>query len=336
MGNDLSESSSLPYPDRRGWVLTAGAVEILLGCGCLLLAAIIAMSPLRAAHRPEARLQPPIASVVLTAGIYLLFAAGFFVAGAGSVLRKNWARIMMLVGSGIWLVFGIIGALATLLILPRIMEMQRAGSPGGIHRAIALTVSTQVFLGILLPLAFLVFYTRKSVKATFLPRSATAAGEPAPAETPSAGFPIPLLVPVIIEALGVTGVFYMLSVPALPAFGFIIHGWKAVAIALAYSAFSGIAAWLIYKRRLAGWNIAFFKALLGGSSVAVTLSAHNATQMLFETFWKPQQAQVLQWFPQFMHAVLIGSLVWVGVYVLFLIYARKFFSPTPTADSAPA
>lgn len=336
MGNDLSESSSLPYPDRRGWVIAAGVIEILLGFGCLLLAAAGAFSSLMVAHPPEAGLQPHAASVVLIAGIYLFLAVCFFVAGTGSVLCRNWARIMTLIISSIWLVFGSVATLFSALVLPRMMEMQRVGSPRGSHLVVAFMISFEAFFGILLPLAFLIFYTRKSVKATFLARSATAAGQPAPAEALSAGFPIPLAIPVVIEALGVTTVFFMLSMPALPAFGFIIHGWKAVLIALAYSVFSGLAAWLIYKRRLAGWNIAFFKVLLGGSSMAVTLSAHNATWMLFQTFQRPEQAQMLQWFPQFMHGILIGSLVWVCAYALFLIYVRKFFLPPPSADSAPA
>ncbi|HVA01924.1 MAG TPA: hypothetical protein VMV34_09735 [Terriglobia bacterium] len=38
-----------------------------------------------------------------------------------------------------------------------------------------MAISFDVFFGILLPLAFLIFYTRKSVRGTFLARSATLA-----------------------------------------------------------------------------------------------------------------------------------------------------------------
>ncbi len=327
MGNDLSEPSSLPYPDRRGWIIAAGVIEILLGLGFLLLAAFMAILPLRTP--PPGRVPPSVAAILVAVGVYVLIAACFLVAGTGSVLRKNWARIMMLIGSSLWLLFGLMGSLVSFLMLPRMLEMRRAAPPGVHHQAIAFVISIEVILGILLPLGFLIFYTRKSVKATFL--AATAGDEP-----PSASFPIPLAIVAIFEALGISAVLFLLVRPVTVAFGFIVHGWKAVLIGLAYSVFSGMAAWLIYKRRLAGWNIALIKALVAGGSVALSVSAQNTAALMAQTGWQPQQPGMTQWFPQMMHAIFIGATVWIGAYVLFLIYARKFFFAKPPADSAPA
>ncbi|HUZ47523.1 MAG TPA: hypothetical protein VMW54_12880 [Terriglobia bacterium] len=326
MGNDLAESSSLPYPDRRGWIITAGVIEILIGLGFLLLAASMAILPLRT-HAPG-RVPPSVAAILVAVGVYVVIAACFFVAGTGSVLRKNWARIMMLIGSGLWLLFGLMGSLISFLMLPRMLEMRRAVPPGAHHQAIAFVISIEVILGILLPLGFLIFYTRKSVKATFLDATAAA--------PQSASFPIPLAIVAIFEALGISAVLLLLVRPVTVAFGFIVHGWKAVLIGLAYSVFSGMAAWLIYKRRLAGWNIAFIKALVAGGSMALSISIQNTADLMAQTGWQPQQPRMAQWFPQMMHAVFIGTAFWIGAYVLFLIYTRKFFFAKPPADSAPA
>ena len=333
MGSDLSEPSSRPYPDRSGWVIAAGAVEILMGLGCLLLAAAVVFTSLNPAHVQQARVQPSVVGVVLTVGTYLLLAACFLVAGIGSVRRRNWARIMMLTGSGIWLAFGVFSDLLVLFLVPKIMAALPSSSHQAQHLIFAVMIAAGIFAGILLPSAFLLFYTRKSVKATFLSRRATAAGEPPRVESKSAAFPIPLVVPVVFEALGVTTVFYILVLPALLAFGFIIHGWKAVVIALAYSVFSGIAAWLIYKKSVAGWNIAFVKALLGVSSMLVTFLTTNLSELITRVGWNPQQARLFLIFPGFIKSMAVMSTALIVVYVIFLAYTRKFFVATVSAST---
>jgi hypothetical protein len=184
MDNPLPQASSLSYPDCRGWIIAFGVVEILLGLGCLLLASTVGLIFLREGSMAQMLAQPPLAAIVVAAGFYLLLAAFFFAGGIGSLRYKNWARILMVVASGIWLAFGALGVLMALILLPKITQTLPNAPPGGQHFVFAIAISMEIFLGILLPLAFLIFYTRKSVRAKFLARSAAEAS--AAPQAPSA------------------------------------------------------------------------------------------------------------------------------------------------------
>lgn len=121
MGNALPDSSSLSYPDRRGWVIAFGVIEILLGLGCLLVAVSVGVHLIKAESMAQIPQPASMVGFAVAGGVYLLLSAFFLVAGIGSVRCKNWARILMLIGSGIWLAFGVLGVVAVSILLPRIM-----------------------------------------------------------------------------------------------------------------------------------------------------------------------------------------------------------------------
>ncbi len=333
----LSEAPTLPSPEPRGWIIAAGVIEILLGITCLLISASVA-SVLEIAKPAAPHGVGLMVGYIVVAILYLLLALFFSVAGIGCLQRKNWARIMMLVASGIWLAIGLFGATGLLMFLPRALEMQHLGSPARLHAVFVIMAIISVSLGVLLPLAFLIFFTRKSVRAAFLNRGQKAADE-VPGMKPSSPpfrLPVPLLIVAVFEAFGVTTVLWMMARPAALVFGFLVHGWEAILVGLAYSIFSGAAAWLVYKRRLAGWNIAFIKALVSGSSLGLSLLVESTGGILTRPGWPQLNRNLPPWFPAMMHGVFIVSTVWIGVYVLFLIYARKFLFTTQGTRSPAA
>src|SRR5208283_4288794 len=100
-------------------LMAFGIFEILIGCGFLLLilfSAFAFLGPARAKmlHSPIS----PVAMLAMVGTQYGLMAAVFFAGGIGSILCKNWARILMLVVSGLWLFMGLIGTLAMVFIVP--------------------------------------------------------------------------------------------------------------------------------------------------------------------------------------------------------------------------
>lgn len=185
MGHSVPAPPAAPLPDRRGWVIAFGVIEILLGLGCLLLAVFIALFFLKEGSVEQMPGRSPIVGMVVGGGFYLLISAFFFAGGIGSVRCKNWARILMMIGSGVWLAFGVLGVVAVSILVPKVLEMRASAPPGAEHLVVALAIGMEAFFGVLLPLVFLIFYTRKSVQATFLAQGA------APVEASEASQPPP-------------------------------------------------------------------------------------------------------------------------------------------------
>lgn len=96
--------------------------------------------------------------------VLTFFLAVCFIAiGVGVIMRKNWARLCLLVLSVLVLLDGIVTLAATSFILFVKTEPQKALHPGAIYATIC-------FLGIFLvaiPVYFLIFFTRKSIKEEF-------------------------------------------------------------------------------------------------------------------------------------------------------------------------
>jgi len=158
-----------PYQSRRGWLIAFGVIEILMACAFLLMllfSAFIFLGP-AAAKMPQGAMatgpMSPRVLMVLVGLQYGLLAAVFLTAGIGSIRCKNWARILMLVVSGFWLVCGLLGTLIMVFILPAIMRQQPGNIPPGIQHGIMVGMITFMFvLMVLLPATFLFFTLAKA------------------------------------------------------------------------------------------------------------------------------------------------------------------------------
>lgn len=231
MDKAITESSAPPYKDRRGWLIAFGIIEILLGAFSLLTATPVIITLLLFKPARAAQISPGahIMSMVFGVGFYSLIAAFFFVAGIGSIRRRNWARILMLIASSFWLLCGSMGAAFMFFLFPKIMEAQHDVPPNGGHILFAVMFSVLAFFGVLLPLMFLIFYSRKSVKATCLAREASskaaAAGPTAKAGSTSRKLPIPVIILPVWEAItAVSGLSILIvPVPATAMFGYMVR-----------------------------------------------------------------------------------------------------------------
>lgn len=329
MDNAIAGSPDLPCKDRGGWLTAFGIVEILLGAAILLMSLFALMSLLISRPSHPAELSPGVhvAGMAVLAGFYVVIAAYFIVAGIGSIRRRNWARILTLAGSSIWLLFGVMGTLFSLFLFPKIMTLRQPVPPAAQHIE-SIVMGTMVVMviifGILLPLTFLIFYSRKSVKATCLAReSAPAAG------APSRKLPVPVFILVVWETFAAvsTGIVLFSPLHFTTLFGYIVRGWQMVALMLVFSALSAAAAWLIYRKRLAGWTIAVWKLLFFGASAGVSLATGSMSRLFVEISQTTAQQQFAQLFPQFMTVVMVASLVFCAAYLALLAYSRRFFLP---------
>lgn len=341
MADSLAESPAPLRKDSRGWLIAFGIFEILLGGLSLLTATLVLVGTLVSRSLPAAQAPAGARFAPMAFGIVLygLIAAFFFVAGIGSIQCRNWARILMLVASIAWLVFGAISALFVVFLLPRMMENPTVARPEVMHAIIVGIVLFVVFFGVVLPAVFLIFYTRKSVKATCLARDAERAGAAGPAsasavQSPGRKLPVPVIILAVWETISALSGLMVLAAPlAVTAFfGHVIRGWEAVACMLVFSALSGLAAWLIYQVRFAGWMLALIKLLFFGASSLVSFANGAMARASVQMLQGPEQARMVQFFPDFLKVMMVTAAVFGVAYLALLIYCRKFFvAPSPVA-----
>jgi hypothetical protein len=279
----------------------------------------------------------PLSRPVLVALVVLQYgamAALFFAGGIGSIRCRNWARILMLVVSGLWLAFGLMTTLVLAFVMPFVMRTQPTRlSPGQQHGLIVGMISFTAILGVALPAIFLFFYSRKSVKATCLALKGTPVAAPAVASgIPKPSLPVPLAILCVWESIGALAVLACALIPVTFMFGVVLRGAAAVLVLLTYSVLSGSGAWFIYRQDVLGWKIALFKTTLWTFSMIVTYLLHPDMMELFRQIgYDSGPLRIYEQFPQLLPGVWLGSILVITVFLVFLIYTRKFFPPEAPA-----
>ena len=320
-----------PYKSRRGWLIAFGVVEILFGCLFLLMIALSAFAffgPAAAGMPPGAMAVAPVSRstlMVLVALQYGILAAVFFTGGIGSIRCLNWARVLMMAVSGLWLGLGVIATIGLALMF-RVMRAQPAVPTPNMQHAImaGMMIGATVFM-ILLPAVFLFFYTRESVKATCLARTGV---EAAPLGRGESGLPDSLAALGVWEGLSAVAVFALFFMQVALVFGFVVHGVLAVVIMLAHSILSAYAAWSIFRQKVIGWNIAMAKAAFWTMSTAVTYLRHPDLQQVYRDMGINTRAPSLyEQFPQLLPVFWVGMIVGFTALIVFLLYTRKYFPP---------
>jgi MFS family permease len=327
MTPSLPATPTAAYPDRRGWLIAFGVVDILIAVFSLLVLVVqvFAVLTLNTDSLPQGSLSPT-AALAIGAAFYGVVAALFLTAGVGSIRCENWARITMLVVSGLWLGFGILGTLIVSLMLPTILR-QQAGIPlEGRHLVVTMIFGIMGFFMIVMPAVFLIFYSRKSVKATCLRAEPVLA--PAGTAVPQAKTPVAVVVLAVWQGLGALAVLAYPIVRAAVVFGLVLRGPLALGLLLAQSVLSGYASWSIYRRRFAGWAIALFTTVFWTASWVTAMVRRDMLQLYREMGFSEQQMRVYQQFPQMLTITWGASLVaFVGL-LGFLLYCKKYFSRT--------
>jgi len=334
MDSTLPVAVPSPYKSRRGWLIAFGVIEILMGCSFLLmiLFSVIAFLRPAAAKMPSSQISPR-ALMVFVGLQYGLLAAVFFTGGIASIRCKNWARILMLVVSGFWLGCGLMVTLVMAFIFPTILRQQPGNLSPGIRHAIVVGMITVVTaLMVLLPAIFLFFYSRKSVRETCLAQKAAQVAALVPGGTPAPGLPIPLAILVVWQALAAFSVFAVLLARVAIVFGVVLHGAVAFLVLLTHSVLSAYAAWAIFRQKLIGWQIALFTTSFWTISWLVCyLRRPDLLQLFREMGYGDQTLRIYEQFPHFLPLIWMGSIVMMTVFLVFLLYTRKFF---PTEERA--
>lgn len=169
---------------KRSGDVTAAAVVLFLGSGFLLL--MTAFVPLALMNAPRTGVALPHGIFIGFAAIYFLLAAWGIITGIGVLKRRPWARISMIVisAAGIFFsLFGFIGAFAVFLSMTPDPTMPSA--------AIAVMVVVEVLVAAIplgISIWWLVLFTRKRVALEFAAHGTGAASFVPAAHPQSAGF----------------------------------------------------------------------------------------------------------------------------------------------------
>ena len=317
-----------PYKRRRGWLIAFGVIEILIGCFFLLLIlfSILAFVGPTAAPMPSGPISPH-ALMALLGLQYGLLSAVFFAGAIGSIRCKNWARILMLVISGLWLAFGLVSTLVLAFILPTVLQQHPSNLPSAaLHAILVGVIAVETVVMVLLPAIFLFFYSRPSVRATCLAQKAAQAATPVAGATPSPALPVPLVILVVWQGFSAFSIFAALLMRVAILFGVVVHGATASLVFLTHCVLSGYAAWAIFRRKLIGWQIALFTTSFWAISCLVgSVRRPNLLQLLREMGFGDEALRFYEQFPRLLPLVWVVSIVVMIGFLVFLLYTRKFF-----------
>jgi hypothetical protein len=328
MDSSLPVAVPSPYKSRRGWLIAFGIIEILIGCFFLLMILFSIITIVGRTAYPMPSSQMSLRGLLVFTFIqYGLLAGVFFAGGIGSIRCKNWARVLMLVISGLWLGVGLLSTLVLAFILPTILQQQPSNlPPAALHATVVGVIAVETVLMVLLPAVFLFFYSRPSVRATCLALKGAQVPTPEGGAAPAPSLPTPLVILVVWQGFAAFSFLAVLFMPAVIVFGVVLRGTAAYLVFLAHSVLCGYAAWAIFRKKLIGWQITLFTTSFWTISwLADAVRRPNLLQLSREMGFSDEALRFYEQFPHFLPLFWMVSIVVLIGFLVFLFYTRKFF-----------
>ena len=278
-----------PYKDRRGWLIAFGVVQLLIAAVMFLFAVLMAFIPAAALAKNQPSSAQPM-SMAAIAVFYALFGVLFATLGIGSIMSKNWARVVTFVVNWMWLTFGASGVIFMALLMPIIMQQmpqQHADVPQNFNQPVMrITLIFMSAFFIVLPGIFLAFYLGKNVKATCL-----------------RGQPIDGLDerPVLLTVLGcwlalsaISPLFVFFTPYPVIIFGRPLFGVAGKLVILTFGVVSAFAAWGFFTRNVRGWWVAFISNVFWVASEIYTITRFDIFQLYKEMGMDSQALVMMQ------------------------------------------
>lgn len=325
--SSLSHSQP-PFKDFHPGLIIFGIVQVLIAAAMFLLAILIWMVPAAAAKQAQAQGGPPFPIAALSL-IYVVPGIGFAALGIGSMLRKNWARVLTIAVSFLWLALGILTMVMTAFFVPAILKMQSATPrPQNVEAIMPIVLGILGVFGVVFPVAFLAFYLNRNVKGTCL------RGETSPLTASR-----PVLMNVLIVWFG----FCLLSLPFSLSmryprvfFGMILFGWAGKALYLVLALLPlAVAVWGYIRRNILGWWSALFYSTFWPISAAVTFLRIDIFELYRKMGMNEQQLLFLH-NRSFVTAIVSFTVVLMVLALAGVIYSRRYFNSDAEATVAPS
>jgi hypothetical protein len=334
-------SDAPAYRDRGTGLVVFGVAQIILGLLAALVVPLIALSAFIARLAPGGTM--PFAQVISGAIFYAFIAALLLALGIGSVRMKRWARALTLVTSCYWLILGTLGTVWLTAALPVAMKTALAQA----QRTSAETSSPEITTGVMaviitvmivffalflvvVPIAFVIFYSRDDVAETCRHR------DPVARWTDRAPLPV-LGASVAFFALSLRGLITGVTAPMFPFFGHYLTGIPAAAVLLAFAALDLYLAVALLRLRLSGWWIAIITSSLRTLAVAFSYSRAGLMQAFSKMGWSDEQINTLNSSPLLRSRVsLWWSIILMVAFFGYLLWLKRYFKITEAPNPPQA
>jgi hypothetical protein len=327
-----SEVGGQTFRNRKTGLVIFGVVEILLGCLCVLFCLLVlSVGLMGEGAAAKAGSMPGKGSVLLALTMYGGLAVFFVWMGLGSIKGRRWARALMLVVSIWWLIVGTLTTLFLAFIMPHMISAAMAGTSsevsgqaaaGAVTVVMAFTISFVALFMVVVPGVLFLFYRSPHVKATCERMD--------PKERWTDRVPLAVLALSMLLAWGGMSLLFMLSAPAVPAFGLVLKGPLALTAMLVTTVAMWVFAVNIYRRRRWAWTAVLALTLLGYLSTFITF-ARMSSEQLMETSGVRVTAANAQAFTAMIPPLEIMMAVSMLVYLAFLLYVLRYFKQPPAA-----
>jgi hypothetical protein len=299
--------------DRTGWIVTIGILQAALALLMLAFVALVLIIPMPPSTGSGARWP----SVVFPGAC----GAALLVAAIGSILRKNWGRVASLVLSSLWLFGGLCALVFLAVLFPDIAAKQTSLSAEQRRLVFGSILGFSACGFVVLPSLLLLFYSRRSVRATFL------AGSPTPRRPRPPVAIIALSSWLALGALGSPAVL-LLYRPTAMYFGVVFHGPLAVVVILTNAAIAAGMAWGIWRQRVAAWWAALFFTVFGSASGVISFWRLDWWSMTRELRYRQPELAAHYFDVAAFWQFLRVSMALLGVlFVALVVYSRRYFQP---------
>jgi hypothetical protein len=331
------------YRDRGTGLVLFGVVQIILGLLAALMVPFVVLGAFVSKLAPGGSMRP--GQYISGVASYAFISAALLTLGVGSIQMKRWARALTLVVSWYWMIMGalitvLLTAVFPVMIRSAIQAQQNAaGAPspelqaGVMAVIITIMIVFFAFFLVIVPIAFVVFYSRSDVALTCRHRD--------PVERWTDRTPLPVLGASVVLF---TGALYMLLVglttPLFPFFGHYLTGIPAAGCFLALGAVDIYLAIAIFRLQSTGWWTAVLLAPIRLLSMVLTYRKADLMQAYSKMGWSDTQVKMLSSSPLFRsHVILWWSLVSLVLFFGYLLWLKRYFktpAAPPQTDELPA
>src|SRR5438105_3688338 len=246
--NPPVEAAQAPtdFKDRKTGLVIFGILTLLLGGLCALFVPLMFFGQAMAAKAGAPQNNQAIIPAIVIYGILAIVLVWL---GIGSIMRRRWARALLLIFAWGWLIVGVIAMTVMAFVLPQIMESAGSVSSNGQPQLPAAAKSLMVVIPmvimaviyVILPCAWVLFYRSSHVKAT------------CEAYDPNVRWTDRCPLPVLAVSLWLASCAPMMLVMAiiykgiLPVFGTFVVGPMGSALYVLLAILWSYCAWALYK-----------------------------------------------------------------------------------------
>jgi len=326
------------FKNRKTGLMIFGVLTVLLGGLCALFVPLMLFG-----HKLAEQTGSPqnLQTILPSVFVYAILAVALVWLGIGSIMARRWARALLLIFSWTWLVTGVIAMIATAFIMPQIMEstLTQAGPPPGGEEMPAWAGSLLIVLPmiilcvifLIMPLAWMLFYRSKHVKATceFFDQ----------VERWTDRCPLPVLGVCLLLAYSAPMMFLMPFAfnGVVPFFGTFLSGSAGSIASILLGLLWFYLTWALYRLNPRGWWIAFGTFTLISISAVITYLQNDILEFYALMGYPAEQIDQLEQFSFTNDSTMVAiTAVSCTLWLVYLIYLKRFFPPgRPETEADP-